>query len=359
MAMVSIEQLATWVATIQDVLGLHRVLRSLSPETLFAIAVLDHDACNRVKQFVARAIHGKGKAVRSAKDIVSRLPTELTLAVITLFTVKERVRFSQTSSRNNAMCALLLHHETAKLLSGFNLGISEVQLMLVGTGTIMSGSSIPLLLHCGYPFTIHNLDFCTPWGRGEDVVTYMCRVSGYIIDLNILHDEVDGVRNSWILRNDTRTITVIESMTTAHACIFYCHITPLMGFWDGNSIFHAYPSLTSAGISLTTPHQFVLDYTIDAQRHVWQFLHKYVRRGFQLQFEYTKKHICGHNLNCPVTLRTTADAACLRLYFPESPYRTKDDSDIICWTLSGTGCEAGMLGVRAGRPLIKSTEHEG
>ncbi|KAJ7442203.1 hypothetical protein B0H11DRAFT_1932525 [Mycena galericulata] len=369
------QKLATWVDTKNDDENLHRRLRALSAETLFAIAVLDSEAWRKVKTFAKQGIPGRCGQIFSscqlayrplfediptADDLVSKLPLELILNLIALLPLKERVRFSQTSHRNNGLCALLLHHETSSLLATFGLGVSEVQLMLLGSRTLLSGFSIPFLLHIDYPFPVYKLELYTALTKGEDVATYICRMGGYILDDDIFQEEVDGLLNaSWVLRKGSKTITVIESMTTAGACIFNLHATPEMGFWDGNRIFHAYPTLLTTGVSLTTPHLLELNYTLQAQRHVWHILQKYSLRGFQHQFEYKAVHVCGKAFSCPGTIRTTVDGGCLNLNLPETPYHTnRNDTDIVCWTLSGTGCEAGVLALGAGRFSTKATSYE-
>ncbi|KAJ7471234.1 hypothetical protein B0H11DRAFT_2237532 [Mycena galericulata] len=285
------QKLATWVDTKNDDENLHRRLRALSAETLFAIAVLDSEAWRKVKTFAKQGI--PGRYIPTADDLVSKLPLELVLSLIALLPLKERVRFSQTSHRNNGLCALLLHHETSSLLATFGLGVSEVQLMLLGSRTLLSGFSIPFLLHIDDPFPVYKLELYTAFTKGEDVATYICRMGGYILDDDIFQEEIDGLLNaSWVLRKGSKTITVIESMTTAGACIFNLHATPEMGFWDGNRIFHAYPTLLTTGVSLTTPRLLELDYTLQAQRHVWHVLQKYSLRGFQHQFEYKAVHVC-------------------------------------------------------------------
>ncbi|KAJ7502485.1 hypothetical protein B0H11DRAFT_2223399 [Mycena galericulata] len=355
--MVSILQLATWVSTENDDENLHRRLRALSAETLFAIAVLDDAACSKVKIFAAQGT--RGRHIPTAGDRVAKLPMELTLDLIALLPLKERIRFSQTSPRNNGLCALLLHHETSRLLAKFGLGMSEVQLMLIGSRTLLSGFSIPFLLHIGSdPFPVDHLEFYTEWTKGEDVVTYICGIGGYTLDEGMFQEDIDGLLNaSWVLWKGSKKITVIESMTTASACIFNFHATPVMGFWDGKRFFHAYPSLSTTGVSLTTPRQLMLEYTLEAQRHVWRTLQTYSLRGFQHQFDYQTKHVCGRAFSCPATIRTTVDGGCLNLYLPETPYRG-NDADVMCWTLSGTGCEAGVLALGSGRFATKSTSFE-
>lgn len=300
------------------------------------------------------------KATSARHDLISKLPLELILLPLALLSVTDRVRFSQTSTHNNALCTLLLHHETAKLLALFGLGFSEVQLMLLATGTVLSGSSIPFLLHTGKPFLVDNLDFYTSWNHGEDVVIYLCRMGGYTVVAGGQHDIINGTNASWVLRNGWKTINVVESLTTGSACMFYFHATHMMGFWDGSRIFHAYPALLAARVALTTPHQFMLEYTLDAQCHVWRMLHKYIQRGFHHQFEHDMPHQCGHAFSCPATLRTTTDGGCLTLYFPTSPFRNKERRTTdICWSLFGTGCQSGILATSIGSVLTRSTEYEG
>ncbi|KAJ7438691.1 hypothetical protein B0H11DRAFT_2254503 [Mycena galericulata] len=226
------QKLATWVDTKNDDENLHRRLRALSADTLFAIAVLDSEAWRKVKTFAKQGI--PRRYIPTADDLVSKLPLELILNLIALLPLKERVRFSQTSHRNNGLCALLLHHETSSLfkLATFGLGVSEVQLMLLGSRTLLSGFSIPFLLHIDDPFPVYKLELYTALTKGEDVATYICRMGGYILDDDIFQEEVDGLLNaSWVLRKGSKTITVIESMTTAGACIF--NYTPHLRWGSG------------------------------------------------------------------------------------------------------------------------------
>ncbi|KAJ7500695.1 hypothetical protein B0H11DRAFT_1908573 [Mycena galericulata] len=173
------QKLATWVDTKNDDENLHRRLRALSAETLFAIAVLDSEAWRKVKTFAKQGI--PRRYIPTADDLVSKLPLELILNLIALLPLKERVRFSQTSHRNNGLCALLLHHETSSLATS-GLGVSEVQLMLLGSRTLLSGLSIPFLLHIDDPFPVYKLELYTALTKGEDVATYICRMGGYILD---------------------------------------------------------------------------------------------------------------------------------------------------------------------------------
>lgn len=103
------------------------------------------------------------------------------------------------STHNMALMALLLARAMAYILTSHDLRYLMVRLMQAVTGTMIAGSTIPLLAD-NVGFKIHNVDFYAVCGKGFDVQRFL-RMSGKfaVLQSNSNYDKMDSICNIWTL----------------------------------------------------------------------------------------------------------------------------------------------------------------
>ncbi|KAK6977255.1 hypothetical protein R3P38DRAFT_3188510 [Favolaschia claudopus] len=113
-----------------------------------------------------------------------------------------------------------------------------------------------------------------------------------------------------------------------------------------NGIWLAYPELLKEALVITTPAAYPIESGFARRFSVWSALRKYVEVGFPVHLnEYPRAHVCGENVNCPATLRSSDDEGCR--FFPFSrngdtrvnqAYQTRRVGQC-----GGSGCSEGIL----------------
>ncbi|KAK7013978.1 hypothetical protein R3P38DRAFT_2788230 [Favolaschia claudopus] len=110
--------------------------------------------------------------------------------------------------------------------------------------------------------------------------------------------------------------------------------------------------LQKEALVITTPAAYPIESGFARRFSVWSAFRKYVEAGFRVHLnEYPRPHICGEDVNCPATLRSSDDAGCRFFAFPEWRYTGESGlPDPTCWTMGGSGCSKGILR-RDGAPV--------
>ncbi|KAJ7266038.1 hypothetical protein C8J57DRAFT_1229448 [Mycena rebaudengoi] len=279
---------AELLKALQDGPSVQSVLGRMSARQLVLAAASQPLVFSHVSRFVRE----KGEAAcaipepRDGDSHFGRLPLDVATLILTecLDHVGQRVPFSGTSTRNRAIVALVLQQQVARQLGRYNLDFYDVRLLFCGTGTLLAGSVIPLLM-AQTPFAINDLDFFAPAGQGHLAMRFLCMAS---------------------------------SLTAARLPDAYESLAGICDIWE------------LSGLS-STGQQCKINRT-------WAVLRKYSQRGFTYMTEFDRNHECGVHWSCPCTLRTTVDAGCLTAPLPVFPFPSAPPPHVSSWLLGVSTC---------------------
>ncbi|KAJ7504664.1 hypothetical protein B0H11DRAFT_2221400 [Mycena galericulata] len=313
---------------------LDELLDPLSALQLLHIALASPNAYKKVADHVGKLWYSPEQKVQYYAAL--QLLRELSLA--------ERLEVGNQSPAHASLVADSLQCAATRMLRRFGLRFAEVQLLLLATWAVISGSCVAALTHSGPGFSPNNLDFFTPRGKGNQVIKFLdlagnpANRSGiFVLDCLPHHLVIP-----WLQTDDSRMkINVIESLTESL-------------YWTGHQIWIAYPDLTLHRSSITTPHLMPLpEDDRPTHQRAWKVLNKYTRRGyFFLLDDCDIPHICGVDYKCPATLRRTDDPGCLLIRFPPAPIQQgTPEPPVTRWTIHGSGCITTANGAESVREL--------
>ncbi|KAJ7433008.1 hypothetical protein B0H11DRAFT_2259792 [Mycena galericulata] len=237
------------------------------------------------------------------------LPTEIALRVLGGLSFSDKIQVARSSRHTSNLVAVAVQDKATELLVRFHLRFTDVRLLLSATGAIISGSAGLALITAGAYFEPGDLDFFA--------ITGAARLLYKQISITGPYDFAKGVAKIRTLKRQLtgEKINVIEGYTD----------NPL----DIVVRFHSTPVAAS---------------TYEA------FLPSTTERGFNYSLnEYPHEHICGVDLRCPATLRSSDDEGCLSFNFPPwelTPYSFPFTH--VSWSMGGIGCPSG---IRAGSGL--------
>ncbi|KAJ6486492.1 hypothetical protein C8R47DRAFT_1216597 [Mycena vitilis] len=285
------------------------------------------------------------------------LPPEVSLNVVALLTIAQRLLLSKASIAASEVVASSLQHKAAQILVRFRLKFSEVRLMQTATGTAISGSAVTSMVHP--TFDPGDLDFIAPKGQGCRVVAFLQSVEAWLVVSDpVQYSQSSHIGPLWTLMLDgVLKINVIESTTPNPLdCVTNFHMTCVYGAWFANVVWLGYAGLTESGIAVTTPTKFPLGGTVNRHKRVWEVLQKYLARGFAISLgELERDHTCGIDFDCPATVRATNDGGCTLLSFPSWHVSANvPPLEPTTWTMGGTGCSMGIRS-QNGRTITSSS----
>ncbi|KAK6977254.1 hypothetical protein R3P38DRAFT_3188509, partial [Favolaschia claudopus] len=215
----------------------------------------------------------------------------------------------------------------------------DVKMMQTATGATFYGLAVDALLRTA--------EDCLEVTRLELVYTLAS------------HDSEDNVAvlnvcAVWILTSVSRKIIVLESDTSNPArCDSPLPITSLYNAWTANELWIGYANLTASGIAYATSLNFPLLSHLCASKKCGESCASGMQAGHVLSLQgHTCPHICGVDVSCPATLRTSCDAGCAISPFPVWRYSSESVASApVCWSMGGGGCAQGHLanGVRTRR----------
>jgi hypothetical protein len=296
------------------------------------------------------------------------LPPELVAYIWSFLTLKDLVKFGQTSHANYRLVRGALRNTVHRLVAPFTSkgGVDRFMNMLRSERAVISGSmALFPLIFCNFSGTVsigsfwvpHDMDIYEPKTTkgGSGVLKYLLEVEGYEeqnLEERSLQEQYDawrGIRQMKnVVRDGFRVDIVTSSSSSAVSPIFYFHSTPVINWISPEGLFSAYPKLTCARRGLLNP--MALDRTrfIPALpgASVRHSLDKYNIRGFDIRRNPScwtdDSHPCTFAAKCPITTRNVVDGGCLFVPFTENferkvfPY----DSPYICfWYLGGPSCD--------------------
>ncbi|KAK7027563.1 hypothetical protein R3P38DRAFT_3190434 [Favolaschia claudopus] len=226
-------------------------------------------------------------------------------------------------------------------------GTTSVSFSLL-RGALSSGRRLSLSPDLTLQCSPSELDIVT--GRGKAPA-----VADFFILARVLQSSEGprrfGLRRSrrhWILvlcgvlaLGDNLKINIIESITDEPLdAVVRFHFTCVVAAWHADGIWLAYPELLKEALVITTPAAYPIESGFARRFSVWSAFRKYVEAGFRVHLnEYPRPHICGEDVNCPATLRSSDDAGCRFFAFPEWRYTGESGlPDPTCWTMGGSGC---------------------
>ncbi|KAJ7086504.1 hypothetical protein C8R44DRAFT_893569 [Mycena epipterygia] len=312
------------------------IMAGASARDLFLAAISTRAIYTKILGFFTRLHETGGLTAPPAVDILRD------------FSLAEKLHHADTSPEAAAAVAVALQNAAAQRLSTYNCTFPEIQLLLLATGGVISGSIVTGLVHT--PFRSNDLDIFCPSGEGDRTVAFIRLAGNYLVTKQTSdYGGVDSIANVWWMTSlaNGAKINVIESLTASpYDSIVLFHCTAVMAAWTALGLWVAYPDLTMSGAAIVTPATMPLgENDLKSHQDAWRILRKYRRRGFVFYLnEYGQTHTCGVALNCPATLRSTDDAGCLFTPFPSpvlEPF--SGDGYATCWTLQGPGCSPGLL----------------
>ncbi|KAJ7431643.1 hypothetical protein B0H11DRAFT_2231156 [Mycena galericulata] len=280
------------------------------------------------------------------QDWSERLPPSAMWMILEHLLLPDRIRFARTSRRNRRRCAAMLQSYIIELLASFGLSYGDIKLLQAATGTIISGSMIAALVH--RPFQPNDIDFYCSSAFGDDVAKYLKAVGNFETQEYIggEYSDSNGIAGvHWLVGNDTR-VNVIETRSSEPLdAVLTFHSSGPRGALEWDRLSHYEVNRAARGIALITPTSLTVRNELTNQIRCWQLLHKYGGRGFRFTFQYDAPHECGVHLDCPATIRTTADAGTLRTPLLPVPISRAPSipRQAISWRLGGTNCEQGLV----------------
>ncbi|KAJ7436315.1 hypothetical protein B0H11DRAFT_1936821 [Mycena galericulata] len=289
-----------------------------------------------------------GEVLHAEQDF--GIPAELTLRILSGLDITDQLRVAHSSRHGTSLAAVSLQDRASRLLDAFGLRFLDVRLLLAGTGAIISGSAVVALLQSARTsFQPTDLDFFTCHEGGYIVARFLSAAAGYKqISYEGPYNFARGIAKVYTLqeKHGTRKINVIEGYTSNPLdVVMHFHSTLVWGAWTAKGLWHGSPELTLAGIAITTPYLLPLDYGAN-DIQIKSVLRKYIDRGFTFSFnEYAQPHVCGVDLRCPATLRSSDDEGCLNLDWPTWDISAQSAPFVhVSWAMRGGGCS---LGIRA------------
>ncbi|KAJ7250523.1 hypothetical protein B0H12DRAFT_1072111 [Mycena haematopus] len=286
------------------------------------------------------------------------MPCELTMQVMCLLPLVDRCSLAQTCHTAAAVAAECLMSAAVAILAPFGLRFEEVRLMLAATGAVIAGSSVAALLNLDTTLRPTRLSFVVPRGSVDLVLEFLDYAADYSLHSYAVRYHMSNAHAVWTLTNACgNQIQVFESKTQdPFSTIATSPFTCEYGAWTANGLFHAYPKLTADHRALTTPTRLPVRHTLDDQQMLWDSVHQYTDSNYVVDtLGYSTGHRCGGHPSCPATLRTTDDRGCIYMRFPAWDLDTDFvDSNVISWSLGGTGCLSGLL-ARAGARVLSAT----
>ncbi|KAK6992736.1 hypothetical protein R3P38DRAFT_2801867 [Favolaschia claudopus] len=245
----------------------------------------------------------------------------------------------------------------AKLLASFSLLYEDVKMMQTATGAAFYGLAVDALLRTTEDcLEVTRLELVVPKAFGAVVARFLALASQYTIASDDSEDNVAvlNVCAVWILTSVSRKIIVLECDTSNPLdVIARSPITSLYNAWTANELWIGYANLTASGVAYATSLNFPLLSPPSAHRKMWRVMRQCMQAGHVLSLRgYTCPHICGVDVSCPATLRTSCDAGCAISRFPVWRYSSESVASApVCWSMGGGGCAQGHLanGVRTRR----------
>ncbi|KAJ7446253.1 hypothetical protein B0H11DRAFT_2249067 [Mycena galericulata] len=277
------------------------------------------------------------------------IPPEITLRILSGLDFADQLRVARSSRLGAGFAAVSFQDRASRLLDRFRLRFVDIRLLLAATGAIISGSTVVALLHSGTSFQPGDLDFFTRDRGGYIVVQFLAAAAGYkMISCTGPYDCAKGVTRIYTLQEEvgSQKINVIEGFTNNPLdIVVHFHSTPVFGAWTSKGFWHGEPELTLDNIAITTPYLLPVVGGVD-NNHVQSILSKYMDRGFAYSFnEYEQPHVCGVDLRCPASLRSSDDEGCLVFDWPTWDLSAHSVPFIhVSWAMRGGGCS---LGIRA------------
>ncbi|KAH7906346.1 hypothetical protein BJ138DRAFT_1117666 [Hygrophoropsis aurantiaca] len=220
------------------------------------------------------------------------------------------------------------------------------------TSSVISGSfALAMLLPAAdVAWGVADLDIYTNFKSYHRLIIYLLREGYTIRSTTRRHSPVcysnSAIRKVMTLDKQTRSIDVIISaFKDSTIPIFHFHSTIVMNYVSADSLFSAYPRLTSQYRALVNPLSL-------PQSHVNGpscAMEKYRHRGFRIPTWSERNtpgdpHTCENNMSCPRQIRATHDRGSLRLELDIANVTDTADNEgnkVVLWRFGGERCVDG------------------
>ncbi|KAK7008334.1 hypothetical protein R3P38DRAFT_3211386 [Favolaschia claudopus] len=203
-------------------------------------------------------------------------------------------------------------------------------MMQTATGAAFYGLAVDALLRTTEDcLEVTRLELVVPKACGAVVARFLALASQYTIASDDSEDNV-AVLNIIVLECDTSNPLDVIARSP---------ITSLYSAWTANELWIGYANLTASGVAYATSLNFPLLSPPSAHRKMWRVMRQCMQAGHVLSLRgHTCPHICGVDVSCPATLRTSCDAGCAISRFPVWRYSSESVASApVCWSMGGGG----------------------
>ncbi|KAJ7715983.1 hypothetical protein B0H16DRAFT_1741605 [Mycena metata] len=241
--------------------------------------------------------------------------------------LRDRIHLAATASRFYHWNTVFDQMQVTRMVEPYGLCYGDLKLAQAATGMVLSGLMLAALVHL--PFTPNDLDMYVHYTRGDDLVTYIERISH---------------RVRYLRAPDNRLINIVETLADdPRKCVAATfHSSTTRGFVEWDRICHYEANFATRGLAMTSPAAMRLDMDnwMDLVR-CWEILHKYADRGLSWIYDCPRSHVCGEDLDCPATKRTMQDRGCYLARFPlvNIPVYTQQRRHALSWSYKGEHCK--------------------
>ncbi|KAH7909204.1 hypothetical protein BJ138DRAFT_1011272 [Hygrophoropsis aurantiaca] len=292
-----------------------------------------------------------------------KLPIEDVHGILDHLSFDSLQKLSCVSSLFRVVVVNYLNRRKSMLFARFVDDVPAFNDLLRTTSSVVSGSlALQFILpSSSLQWPVKDMDIYTGRSQTLPVVSFLV-AQGYevsALENSAPHYTQIAIRSVITMSNGPNRIDIVVS-NTRHAIrpIFQFHSTPVINYLTADSIFSAYPKLTTNYRGLFNALSLR-----DGRRSLsnMQAIAKYAYRGFDIQSTPAawdavdeKLHVCVGNINCLQETRTSEDSGCLWMSLDAERVPKKYDRlehPVAMWQLGAVLCD-GSPGPAVGPVLI-------
>lgn len=300
------------------------------------------------------------------------LPRDLQHKICDIMSLFDIRGLALTSRYNYRLMMENVRRRVFDIFTKYGLDARETLGIMRDCKAIISGSTVLKVLEgsAGTSFEPANLDFLVPMDALPVLRNFVVDRSGYVpcpsMSRALIPESFDASELSYGTRSGTgtslshprlqcmelapagirhvkyfvhpntrRTISILVTILgTSTSAVFLSHSTITMNFISWNTVFSAYPALTSQQLGIVNSARAT------ENAFTTRALEKYKSRGYDIQRSasiWRPNHSCGISHSCPVTGRHILDSHTLWVGFYNPPAEQRDVIDLqLVWQLART-----------------------
>ncbi|KAJ7178804.1 hypothetical protein C8R43DRAFT_942405 [Mycena crocata] len=260
-------------------------LQPLPPPTLFALAASTSGGYHNVTAYLHNQTTTPVEYMCGINSgTFERIPTELLSEIALHLPMRDRIRLGRTSKFFRNVTHRALFTSAAQSLRRYNLSITDFQFLQSSTGTIAAGPILERIINLRIdqvksrsseplPSDSEHLDLYCPTLKGPQVANFIRHATGYSYGIYEASDPGCAVSRAFRLTNEgLPRINVFETQSDHPIdAIIHLSMTPEMGAWTLDSIWHGYPAATSDGLAMATSTRLSV-HNLTARQRTWDVL---------------------------------------------------------------------------------------